>query len=173
LSLQEALQGKTSMTATLAALFRQLAEAWHALAFQLRVWFDALAGWIVAHFLPVAAALMAVAAGGVLAYRQRVRLLWLWARIVLFATPRAKVPVAAFRQLERVARARNLGRQEGETVEEYLDRLEVIYVELHAELHRIAQAFNASRYGGETASSAEADGVLRAFQTIGMRVNAG
>ncbi len=173
LSLQEALQGKTSITATVAALFRHLAEAWHALVFQLRVWFDALAGWIGAHSLPIAAALMAVAAGGVLAYRQRVRLLWLWARVVLSATPRAKVPIAAFRQLERVAGARNLGRLEGETVEEYLDRLEMAYVELHAELHRVARAFNASRYGGETASSAEADGVLRAFHAIGMRVTAG
>jgi hypothetical protein len=75
--------------------------------------------------------------------------------------------------LERVAGARRLGRLEGETVEEYLDRVERAYVELHAELRRIARAFNAARYGGETPSSAEADGVLRAFQTIGMRVNAG
>ena len=173
LSLQEALQGKTSITATVAALFRRLAEAWHALVFQLRTWFDSLTGWIVAYSLPLAAALIAVAAGGVLAYRQRVRLLWLWARVVLFATPRAKVPLTAFRQLERVAGARNLGRLEGETVEEYLDRLEMAYVELHAELHRIARAFNASRYGDQTPSSAEADDVLRAFLTIGMRLNAG
>ena len=123
--------------------------------------------------MQVAAALVATAAGGVLAYRQRARLLWQWARIVLSATPRAKVPLAAFRQLARVAGARNLGRREGETVEEYLDRLEMSYAELHAELDRIALAFNALRYGGEAASSAEADAVLRAFYAIGSRVNAG
>jgi len=173
LSLQEALQGKISLTASVAALFRQLAEAWHALVFQLRSWFDAVAGWVGAHSLALAAGLAAISATGALAYRGRVRLLWLWARIVLFATPRAKIPLAAFRQLERVAGARRLGRLEGETVEEYLDRVERAYVELHAELRRIARAFNAARYGGETPSSAEADGVLRAFQTIGMRVNAG
>ena len=173
LSLQEALQGKTSITAAVAALFRRLTEAWHALMFQLRTAFDALAGWIAAYSLPLAAALIAAAACGVLAYRQRVRLLWLWARLVLSATPRAKIPLAAFRQLERVAGARNLGRLEGETVEEYLGRLELTYAELHAELHRVARAFNASRYGGEAASSAEAQDVLRAFHTIGARVNVG
>ena len=141
--------------------------------FQLRTAFDALAGWIAAYSLPLAAGLIAAAACGVLAYRQRVRLLWLWARLVLFATPRARIPLAAFRQLERLAGARKLGRLEGETVEEYLDRLEMTYEELHAELHRVARAFNASRYGGEAAGSAEAQDVLRAFHTIGARVNAG
>jgi len=173
LALQEALQGKFSITATIAALVRELAEAWHALVFLIRVWLETLVAWIAANAIALAVALAALAGAGFLGYRERVRLLWLWARIVLLATPRAEIPLAAFRQLERVAAARRLGREEGETVEEYLGRVEKAYLELHAELHLIARTFNSSRYGSETPSSADADSVLRAFQAIGMRFNAG
>jgi len=173
LALQEALQGKFSITATIAALVRELAEAWHALVFLIRVWLEALGAWVAANSLALAVLLVALAGAAFVGYRGRVRLLWLWARIVVLATPRAKIPLAAFRQLERVTAARKLGRREGETVEEYLDRVERAYADLHEELNRVGQAFNAARYGGDTAGSAEADCVLRAFQAIGARVSTG
>ena len=73
-------------------------------------------------------------AAAVLAWRSRARLLWWWARMRVRAAP------AAFRQLERVARAREFGRQTSETVEDYLHRLGAAHAGLGIELRVLRRA---------------------------------
>jgi protein-glutamine gamma-glutamyltransferase len=172
LAQQEAMQGEKSVLQIVADVLRSLTEAWYLLLFQAQAWFEALQAWVVAHALAIGAALSIGVLAGFAAYRQRVRLLWLWAGIVMRTAPAADVPLTAFRQLERVARARKLGKAAGETAEEYLGRLEQVYAELRIELRVLRRAFNARRYGGMRLKADDTQTVLRAFHAIGAAIKA-
>jgi hypothetical protein len=94
----------------------------------------------------------------------------LWAQFTLRLTPAAKVPLAAFRHLERLARTRQLGKKASETADEYIDRLLVEYATQENELNLLRRAFNAVRYGG--ARWAQTKEVARAFLIVGAALTA-
>lgn len=172
LAQQAAARGEKGAVLSLSDLLRALADAWHQLLFLVQAWFDALQAWIAAHPWLIATLFGGVALTGFAAYRQRALLWWLWARIVMRGAPAAEVPLTAFRQLERVARARKLGRIASETAEEYLARLEAAYAELHKELRILRRAFVAARYGGKRLSVDDTHTVVRAFHAIGSVLSA-
>ncbi len=172
LAQQEAMQGEKSVLQIVAEVLRSLTEAWYLLLFHLQAWFDVLQAWVAAHALALGVALSGAVLGGFAAYRQRVWLLWLWAWFMMRRASESDVPLAAFRQLERVARARKLGKAACETVEEYLERLEQAYAELRVELRVLRRAFNARRYGGKRLTTDDTQTVLRAFHTICAAVKA-
>ena len=170
LALQEALQGKWSLKSSLAALLRKAAEFWHALILQLRIALESLGDAIAAHAAALAGASVAAAALAAGAYFLRATLLLRWAQFVLSFTPAAKVPLAAFKHLERIARARRLGRPVNETADEYFDRLLAGHAAGENELNLLRRAFNAARYGG--AGPEHASEVARAFSLAAASLNA-
>lgn len=172
LARQDAMRGETGVLQTVAHVLRSLTDAWYLLLFYVQAWFEAMQAWLAAHLAALAAAIAVCAAAGFAVYRRRVLLLWLWAKIMMRMAAPADVPLTAFRQLERVARARKLGKDAGETVEEYLARLERIYAELRGELRVLRRAFNARRYGGLRLNAEDTQTVLRAFHAVGAAVNA-
>ena len=87
------------------------------------------------------------------------------ARFVLSTTPASRVPLAAFRHLERVARTRLPGRAQGETADEYIERLLAARSDRRSQLELLRRAFNAARYG--TAPAAPASEVVGAFSIAG------
>lgn len=167
---QERLQGKTGLLPSIAALFAKLTELWHLLMLQLQLWFDAMRAWIAAHYLQLAMLSAGIGAAVALAWQSRARLLWWWARMRVRAAPTASVPLTAFRQLERVARARQFGRQASETVEDYLHRLEAAHAGLGIELRVLRRAFNAARYDDRRLTHDENGILLQAFHKIGTAV---
>ncbi len=165
LAQEEALQGRTSVKAVLAALLRRAAELWHASVLMLVLWLRFIGEQLAAHGAALAAAGLVAGALAAWAYASRAGVLLLWARLVLRALPAANVPAAAFRHLERLARTRRLGRRPGETADEYLERLRRERPAREAELDLLRRAFNAARYGGATWERGEE--VVQAFSAAG------
>lgn len=65
---------------------------------------------------------------------------------------------------------RRLGRKEGETADEYIDRLLIGYAARQSELNLLRRAFNATRYGG--VKWEQGDEVARAFSVVGRTLRA-
>jgi len=165
LALQEALQGRWSLKATIAAVLRQVVEFWHASVLRLRIWLEDLGNWLSAHTPALAGALFLSGALAASAYFFRANLLFLWAQFTLRLTPAARVPLAAFRHLERLARTRQLGKKASETADEYIDRLLIGHAAQENELNLLRRAFNATRYGG--AKWVRTNEVAEAFSIVG------
>ena len=172
LAQQETLQGRRSSMQSLSAFLREMSDAWHLLLFRLQSWLDVLSGWVQTHVLLLALVAAGLALAAFAAYRMRVQLLWLWIRIAMRRTPDTQMPLLAFRQLERLARSRQLGRAIDETVDDYLARLQKVYAESHKELHQLRRAFNAARYDARKLNAEEAAVVLRAFHKVGALLTA-
>jgi hypothetical protein len=170
LALQEALQGRWSLKSVIAAVLRQVVEFWHASVLKLRIWLENLGNWLSAHAPALAGTVSFLGVLAVAAYMFRASLLLLWAQFTLRLTPAAKVPLAAFRHLERLARTRQLGKKASETADEYIDRLLVEYATQENELNLLRRAFNAVRYGG--ARWAQTKEVARAFLIVGAALTA-
>jgi len=170
LAKQEILQGKIGLIQSISELFRRLSEAWYLLLFYLQTCLETAYGWIILYSVPIIATISGLTLAAFVGYRQRVQLLWLWAKVVVRSTSARDIPLAAFQQLERVARTRELGRASSETIEEYLGRLENIYGELHQELRVLRRAFNAARYDSKKLNQAEVDILTNAFHAIGVAV---
>jgi transglutaminase-like putative cysteine protease len=165
LARQEMLQGKWSPKAVIAAVLRQASELWQALILWARIVLAGLAHWLYSNAAALAVAASAGAALVALGYVFRTTLLLSWARFVVSTTPAARVPLAAFRYLERLARTRRLGREIGETADEYIERLVAGNDVRQAELDLLRRAFNAARYGA--APPAQTGEVARAFSIAG------
>jgi hypothetical protein len=103
-------------------------------------------------------------------WRMRARLLWYWGMAAVRATPPARLPIVAFRHVERIARSRRLGRAADETVEEYLTRLGRVCAGQESECRILGRAFNLVRYGGKTIDEKQAGAVSRAFHAIAAAV---
>jgi transglutaminase-like putative cysteine protease len=171
LALQEALQGRWSSKATIAAVLRQVVEFWHASVLKLRVALENLGNWLSAHAPVLAATVFLSASLAAAAYFFRASLLLLWAQLALRLTPAAKVPLAAFRHLERLARTRQLGKEATETADEYIDRLLIDYAAQENELNLLRRAFNTTRYGG--AKWTQINEVAQAFLVVGAALKGG
>ncbi len=167
---QERLQGKAGLLASVAAVFGKLTALWHLLLLQMQLWIDALKVWIGASYPQLVALLSGMGMAGLLTYRWRAHLVWRWARMMVRIAPAADLPLTAFRQLERVARACNSGRQASETVDDYLLRLAGAHAGLDAESRLLRRAFNAARYGNRKLAAENGNAVLDAFYKIGAAV---
>jgi hypothetical protein len=167
LSQQEAMRGVTSMAATLAGVMRALSEAWYALVLRLRLALDAGQAWVVANAIALAGALIALTALGVVAYRNRQRLSWWVAMLIVRASPSERVSIVAVRQIERVARGIDSGKAPGETVDEYLGKLELRYPDLQPELDMLRREFNRARYDRQGGASVRSARVVEAFHAVG------
>jgi transglutaminase-like putative cysteine protease len=170
LAQQEALQGKWSLKSSIAVAMRQAVESWHALVLKLRIGLENLADWLSAHAPVLAATVFLSGALAVAGYVFRVNLFLLWAQLTLRLTPAPKVPLAAFRLLERLARTRQLGKKAGETADEYIDRLLIGYVAQENELNLLRRAFNVTRYGA--VNWTQTNDVAQAFSIIGAALKA-
>jgi hypothetical protein len=165
LARQEALQGKWSPKATIAAALRRVVELWHAAVLTLRIALENIGSTLAAHAPALTATVLLSAALLAAAHFFRAALLLLWAEAALRLTPAAKVPLAAFRHLERIARTRKRGRETGETADEYIERLVIEHGAQENELDLLRCAFNAVRYGGEKWERTSE--VARAFSIVG------
>lgn len=166
---QDVAQGQVSPLATLAALLRALNDGWHALVFQVQLLVDQLRAWLSQHAGLLAITLSAVAVLAVLAYRQRAALRWAWAKMLLRHTPPVRIPVRAVKLLEGVAdcKHKSLGKQAGETVDEYLTRLELTCPYCCEELRLLVRLFNAARYDNRCVDQSEVRATQQAFYAVG------
>ena len=172
LSKQEALRGVTSIMGTVAEVMRTLSEAWYELVLRVRLALEAGQAWVIANAVALVVALMALTALAVVGYRNRQRLSWWVAMLIVRASPSERVSIVAVRQIERVARGIGSGKAPGETVDEYLSKLESRYPDLHSELDVLRREFNVTRYDQQGASSARSAGVVDAFRAVGARLEA-
>ncbi len=170
LSQQEALRGVTSITATVASVMRALSEAWYELVLRVRLALEAGEAWVIANAVALVVAVMVLTAFAVVGYRNRQRLSWWVATLIVRASPSERVSIVAVRQIERVARGIGSGKASGETVDEYLGKLESRYPDLHSELDILRREFNVTRYDQQRGASEVSAGVVDAFRAVGARL---
>jgi len=166
---QEPAQGQRSLLATLAALLRALNDGWHAIVFQLELFADLVSDWLNQQAKLLALITMAAVMTAFLVYRLRVSLRWAWAKMLLRFTPATRIPLIAVKLLESLAetKSRSLGKQAGETVDEYLLRLESAYPCCNEELQQLVRLFNAVRYGSFSVTQTEVRATQQAFYVVG------
>ncbi|CAN5336013.1 hypothetical protein BH11PSE11_BH11PSE11_27660 [soil metagenome] len=164
---QERLRGEEGTLQTVSGTLKALTDAWYLLLFRIEAWSDALQAWIGANAVWITIALVCVIAAAFGAWHFRVRLLWIRAQLAIRLAKVDDIPIVAFRQLEKVATARMLGKAESETVDEYVKRLERAYVGMQVELRVLRRAFNARRYDMRTLKASDKEILLRAFHVIG------
>ena len=164
---QEMLQGKASLTTMVAAALQRLVEVWHLALFYLRLWLDALDSWLLEHRFVLSALCAGSIAVIIAGYLTRMRVLWLWARLVVRFSSSSTVALIAFKQIERIAAARTIKRLPSETIDDYLARIEGQYGALHNELRLLKKAFNRARYGAQQFNKSESSAITIAFLKIG------
>jgi hypothetical protein len=170
LSKQEALQGVTSFTATVAAAMRSLSEGWFELVLRVQLALEAGRDWLMANSVALVGTMVLLVAVGIAGYRNRQRLSWWVANLIVRACPSGRVSIVAVRQIERVARGMGFGKAAGETVDEYLAKLEGRYPDVGSELVMLRREFNAARYDLQAGALENSGRIVDAFRSVGAKL---
>jgi hypothetical protein len=167
---QERLEGIHGAAPTVAGIFAALDELWSALALRARLLLSSAAAWIAANAWALAAGLAVLTGLAGVGYRERARIEWWWARWRVHASSPRRVAIVAMRQLGSVSRLPALRRAAGETIDEYVARLEPAMPERKGDLETLRSRFNASRYDGRI-PAAERALIVAAFDAVGSTVS--